>query len=150
MKILIFAFKGTIAESVANLLTDQSDIIIIKSTISDIEKFIQETDFSHYDYILWMGMYGGRDKDALRIETVCSNQFRNSKAKIITKPIPYFLQPSDGIKFAKGIGNSWCNLVSYKLVTSYHDKPYTFLHIPRSFDADRAAKIVSSQLKRLS
>ncbi len=149
MKILIFAFKGTIAEKVACLLDNQFDKNIVKSSVSDIESFIRETNFTYYNYILGMGKYSGRDTNALRIETICSSKFRNSKSKIATKPIPYFLQPSDGIKLARGIGNSWCNLVSYKLVREFPKKPYTFVHIPRSYDPRTAISSLEKQLVRV-
>lgn len=149
-KVLVFAFKGLVSEKVAKLLGDRFDIAIIDSTVADIERFIQETNFDSYDYILGMGMYSGRDKAALRIETVCTNQFRNNKESLDVKPIPYFLQPSDGIKIVKGIGNSWCNLVSYKLVSVFPEKPYTFIHVPKKFATKKAGEIIISQLTALA
>ena len=83
MNTLIFGFEDTIAEKVAHLLSDIADIKIIKSSETDIESFITQTDFSHYKRIIGTGMYSGRDKDRVRIETECSSQFRNKKENLI-------------------------------------------------------------------
>ena len=46
-----------------------------------------------------------------------------------------FLQPTPFAKIAKGIGNSYCNLVSWKIMQLINKSnlrsQYTFLHIPR-------------------
>lgn len=144
MNTLIFGFEDTIAEKVAYLLSDVADIKIIKSSETGIESFISRTDFSHYKRIIGMGMYSGRDKDRVRIETECSSQFRNKKENLTRLPIPYFIDENDTFKLAKGIGNSWCNLVSFRLLSSHKITNYTFLHIPRTM----SDKFVAGSLRK--
>ncbi|MCL5090946.1 MAG: hypothetical protein M1514_02980 [Patescibacteria group bacterium] len=66
-------------------------------------------------HILGLGSYSGIDQDKIRIETTCSNQFRNdfvegnSYQEVKIKPL---FQPTPLAKFSQGIGNSYCNLVS--------------------------------------
>lgn len=107
------------------------------------------TNFAAYDYVLALGMYSGRDHQALRIETTCSNQFRNNKQTLHRCAIPYFLQPQPPLKLANGIGNSWCNLLSYAICTGAPECRYTFVHIPKTFDALAAAEALQKQLATL-
>lgn len=149
MSLLIFAFRYTIAEKVAEGLKISARKIWLDSTEQAITTFTTETHFSDYDYILGMGMYSGRDKGALRIETTCSSQFRGSKTNLQMLTIPYFLHSAPGIKLAKGIGNSYCNLVSYQLLSRSSHPNYTFIHIPKHFDPPHAADMLEWQLQHL-
>ncbi len=145
MKTLVFAFAGTIAQTVvADLDADKS--IILTSSQTALDLFIARTDFSAYELVLGLGAYSGQDQDALRIEVKCSNHFRNRRISDASIAIPYFLQPAPGIKLADGIGNSWCNLVSYNLLAKSPNVAYTFIHIPKGFDAKTAAHIIKQQL----
>lgn len=91
------------------------------------------------NYILGMGTYSGVDQDKIRIETLCTNKFRNDILygnEYVEKKIDPYLEVSESMKFASGIGNSYCNLVSWK-ITELIDKgklkaKYTFLHIPKN------------------
>lgn len=89
-------------------------------------------------YILGLGLYSGIDQDKIRIETICSNQFRNNyeggkSQKIQISP---FLKPNSQMKFAKAIGNSYCNLISWKIMQLINKQKlhsqYIFLHIPKT------------------
>lgn len=147
MKLLVFAFKDTIAEQVANNLQIDANRILIESTIEAIDELITSTRTNKYDCVLGMGSYSGRDRDQLRIETECSSQFRNNKTNLERVSIPYFLQPNDDMRLAKGIGNSWCNLVSYKFIKAFPSIPYTFIHVPKLFSIDKAAALIDLQIK---
>lgn len=90
-------------------------------------------------YILGMGSYSGIDQDKIRLETVCSNQFRNDCVEGNTHAemrINPFLKPTPQMKLAAGIGNSYCNLVSWKIMQLINGSQlrsrYTFLHIPKT------------------
>ena len=143
MKLLIFTFRHTIAERITSKLELPSNKMYLDSSIEAIEHFVSSTDFSQYTHILGLGTYSGRDQDKIRIETVCTSQFRNRKEDLQTVRIPYFMQPNDHMKLAKGMSNSWCNLVSYRLLKERGIDQYTFLHIPRYFDVDVAVKVIS-------
>ncbi len=145
MNVLVFGFRGTIAEKVAKELHDTADVKIIASSEQNVERFISETDFSAYDYIIGMGSYSGHDKDKVRVEASCSNQFRNDKTRLRKLEIPYFIEPKGIFKFARGIGNSWCNLVSYALLSKNPDIQYTFLHIPKS----QSYKTVADEVRKV-
>ncbi len=105
-------------------------------------------------YILGLGVYTGRDQDKIRIETKCTNQFRNNviEEKTIEEiDINYFLTPSISSKYATAIGNSYCNLVSWKIMrlieTKQLQSQYTFLHVPKSMKAMTAVKEIDQMLK---
>lgn len=90
-------------------------------------------------YILGLGSYSGIDQDKIRIETKCSNQFRNDFENGNTYQevqINLFLTPSSVAKLAYGIGNSYCNKVSWEIMKLINEKKlrsqYTFLHIPKT------------------
>lgn len=146
MKLLVFAFRYTVAEKVMESLAMPADKVLIDSTEASIYDFISNINFAPYDYILGMGMYNGRDKTALRIETVCTNQFRHQNGDLKLVKIPCYLQPSIDIKLTKGIGNSYCNLVSYQLLLNHPQSRYTFLHIPKTFEPAYAARCIDKQM----
>lgn len=81
-------------------------------------------------------MYSDKDQDKLRIEMFCTNKFRNKidGDHLQTLPIPYFLKSTGNMKLANGIGNSWCNLACYKLLSTDPNVEFTFIHIPKIFD----------------
>lgn len=149
MKILLFAFKGTVAEKVANKLRVPVKIITLNSSAKAIYEFVSSFEINQYDYVLGMGMYSGRDSDALRLETQCNSHFRNNKDNLQKISIPYFLHADEGIKLAMGIGTSWCNLVSYRLLKAKPKLKYTFIHVPKLFPVNEAAKIIDQQLAHL-
>ncbi len=146
MKILLFTFKDTIGEKVAKRIKFPVKIFHLNSTVEAIDGFVSNIDVSQYEYILGMGMYSGRDSDALRIEIQCSSHFRNNNDNLQKIPIPYFLHADEGIKFAAGIGTSWCNFVSFKILKTHPKSNYSFIHIPNLFPADKASKIIDQQL----
>jgi pyrrolidone-carboxylate peptidase len=107
------------------------------------------------DYILGMGIYSGKDQDAIRIETVTTNKFRNDPIEKDVADdhlkINYFLKPTDhDVKLASGMGNSWCNLISWKIMRLIMNKKlasqYSFLHIPKTFSSYRTIKIIKRML----
>lgn len=129
-------------------LSDEYTKVTLNSTIAGIEEFIESTDFKEYDYILAMGMYSGRDQYRIRIETECSSRFRNTGSNEEKIRVPYFMQPTNEMKFTKGIGNSWCKRLSYKILSKSPNYHYTFLHIPKSLDPLQAAKNIDVQLHK--
>lgn len=146
---LILAFKYALAEEIFTQLKlpDTVDKIFLDSSVESIGYFIATTNFSQYEHIIGLGMYPGRDQNKIRIETECTNQFRNNKENLEKLNIPYFIQPNEHMKLAKSIGNSWCNLVSYRLIKAVPDTRYTFLHIPKRFDPFKASRVVETQLE---
>ena len=149
MSLLVFAFQGIIAARVAARLRAPVQKIYLDSTILSLEEFVQRADLANFDYILGLGMYSGRDKNALRIETMCNSQFRNRKENLQALAIPHFLQPAPGIKLAAGMGNSWCNLVSYLLLAKLPHAAYSFVHVPKGFDVATATRTLEAQLAEL-
>jgi hypothetical protein len=77
-----------------------------------------------------------------RLNDVIDNSFPMSK-EINIKP---FIKESENTKIASALGNSWCNLISYKIMRLIENKElkskYTFLHIPSSFNSDFAVEII--------
>lgn len=110
-------------------------------------------------YVLGMGIYTGVDQNLIRIETKTTNQFRNNPIETgenipRTLAINYFLKPQPNIaKLANGIGNSWCNLVSWKLMRLINDKQlnskYTFLHVPQQIPGYQKLNLIDALLKQI-
>lgn len=122
---------------------------------NNIEHFTQILITENPEYILGMGLYSGIDKDKIRIETRCTNQFRNGP---IDKFLPTsrsieinnFVPMAAGFKYSKAMGNSYCNLVSYKIMQQIESKQisskYSFLHIPNSHGYKISAKQIDNRL----
>lgn len=150
MNILVFAFNGTVAEKIAKKLKTPIELSLINSALEAIDEFAGSAEIDKYDFVLGMGAYSGRDSDALRIEAQCSSHFRNNKDNLQKMQIPYFLRPSEGgVKLATGIGTSWCNLVSYKLLKAHPKANYTFIHVPKLYPVNNGVKIIDQQLTHL-
>jgi pyrrolidone-carboxylate peptidase len=146
MSLLVFCFRGTVAEEVAVGLASKDEVVLLDSTIEAIEDFVNKLDTLRPDRILGLGSYSGTGTSELRIETVCSNQFRNNTEDFHKVPIPFFLRSSVRLKLTNSIGNSWCNKVSYTIVTRHPDIPYSFLHIPKIFPPEEAMRAIKEQL----
>jgi hypothetical protein len=145
MKIIGFAFKNNISENVLKQLP-LSEKYYLESTEVEIRDFVKTLVKTSPEYVLGLGMYSGRDTDFLRIETVCKNKFRNSKinsAGLDEYRIEPFLAASSHSKVTAGLGNSYCNLVSYLIKTS-SSFPYTFIHIPRTFSLELATSVINT------
>lgn len=118
---------------------------------NNIDHYLKMLIHDQPKYILGMGTYTGVDKDSIRIETVTKNQFRN---EVIEKDFPIskqldinpFVKQSENTKLASALGNSWCNLISWKIMRLIENKElnsqYTFLHIPSSFKLDESVEII--------
>lgn len=145
MRIFIFGFNNISGEIVSKL-NSKYDKYVVGSNLNSIIKFVQNTNFDSYDYVIGCGSYSGRGSDFIRIEKSCTSQFRNNKTNLEVIAIPYFFEPNDCFKLANGIGNSWCNLVSYLILKKSPDIKYTFLHIPKMFDSKMAIKAINDQL----
>ncbi len=122
---------------------------------NNIEHYLDLLMHDQPEFILGLGAYSGIDQDQIRIETQALNKFKNESIDqkvtndeaILLNP---FLNPIDGSKYALGIGNSWCNLVSWKIANLINQKAlksqYTFLHIPNKFPVPQAVVIIESML----
>jgi hypothetical protein len=143
---LIFGFRDTISEEVALGLHAFGDVVVLDSSVDTIEAFVANIHAEKYQGILGLGSYSGMGSSELRIETTCTSQFRNDTEPLQKKRIPFFFKSSARLRLTNGIGNSWCNLLSYKIVTAFPDKPFTFLHIPSAFQPSEAIDIISRQL----
>ncbi len=151
LTIVSFAFQGTIAENVLRHLNLPTKKIISNSSQA-IQEYIDQLIITQPQYILGLGQYTGRDQDKLRIETICTNKFRSTVLgnSLITKPLSSFLKPSQHTKYAHALGNSFCNLISYYLVTAINQNTvhaqYSFLHIPKSFPITQAVSEITAML----
>lgn len=146
MKLLVLAFRGTIAQHIADDLTIPAHTVLIESDKDWISQWVARIDFREWDYILAMGEYTGRDQESLRIETSCSSQFRNDTSNLRNRVIPYFFKPTAPFKLAHGMGNSWCNVLAFQILTCpYPPANFTFLHVPSRWDAADGARAISRQ-----
>ena len=107
-------------------------------------------------YILGMGIYTGKDKDYIKIETVCTNQFRRSfmsEDSLLTQSINPFVQESGLCLFSQSIGTSYCNLISWKIMSAISNgnlkSQYTFLHIPKLMNVEASTLDVQNLINNI-
>lgn len=105
---------------------------------NNIDHYLDMLIHDQPSYILGLESYSAVDQDKIRIETICSNQLRNDFLEGNTckeTEIQPFLKPTPLAKIASGIGNSYCNMVSWKIMELINQQKlrsqYTFLHVPK-------------------
>ncbi|MCA9371455.1 hypothetical protein KC726_01010 [Candidatus Woesebacteria bacterium] len=120
---------------------------------NNIDHYLEMLLHDQPSYILSLGTYSGVDQDQIRIETVCTNQFRNDYVDSKEKQkvtINSFLYENSQMKLAEAIGNSHCNLVSWKIMQLINqgklNAQYTFLHIPKNLKPWIVSQIIDQQL----
>ena len=157
LSLYIFAFAKNISAQVMHEIHSQINYPIthkhLLSGQNSLPKYLNILLKKQPEYILGLGKYSGHDQSKIRIETIAKNRFRNSEilqngAEQIK--VPYFLQPTTHSKIATALGNSWCNLVSYKIteliISKKLNSKLTFLHIPKSMDTNFATTTIVEML----
>lgn len=147
-----FAFPGVPAKVMYRLKTlDLSNTL----NANNIDQYMQMLIHDQPKYILGMGIYTGIDQDKIRIETVAKNLFRNDAIDIDLQKsetilFPSFLSERGKTKYATALGNSWCNLISWRIGQLIHKgelkSKYSFLHIPTTFNLNDAIAVVEELL----
>ncbi len=149
--LLAYAFQNTISEEVLACLPVGVKILI-PSEAHEIPNIVQSILNTNPTYILGLGEYSGKDRDMLKIETRCTNKFKNSfyGSTFQELPLSNFLTSGNHTHFGKSIGNSYCNLISYLLMKNINDMHlqthYSFVHIPKTFDIEEAVVEISAML----
>lgn len=120
---------------------------------NNVEHYLKMLLRDQPPYILGLGTYSGVDQDQIRIETVCSNQFRNEyipgneKQKV---KLNSFLWDNWQMKLTEAMGNFHCNLVSWKIIQLINqgklNAQYTFLHIPRNMKPWVVTEVIDQKL----
>jgi pyrrolidone-carboxylate peptidase len=144
MKIIGFAFKENLSAQILSKIKVHKRFYIA-SHYNEIDRFVTELIIHKPRYILGLGMYSGRDREKLRIETQC--KFETEKLTINN-----FFKSDNHSKLANGIGNSYCNYISYRIMKIINDGnlniEYTFIHIPKSFDINLAQLTIDGMLEK--
>lgn len=149
MNLLLFTFRGSVSEKIFDEIKDAENKLVIESSQVGIEGLIEHVRKTKPTHIVGMGEYGGRDQDLIRIETKCNENFRNNKIPDVqVSDMKPFLLPGGHSKFSEGSGNSWCNLVSVKIINLFPQIEYTFLHIPKAFDLKFAKGEIEEMLSK--
>lgn len=154
----IFAFrhptsgKTNISSKVVPLIPAQSKHIL--SDKSSIDRYIMQLLEENPKYILGLGSWSGRDNTAIRIETRCTNKWRNqiSGDRLESATIKLFVQITKRTKLTDKMGNSFCNYISWRIVKLIQrgklTSHYTFLHIPKNMEVSTAATYISEMIKK--
>lgn len=136
-KILSFAFRGDASERIIRDLPLHHKVIL-DSDVSSIDTFLEDLLMVQPDQILGLGEYPA-ETDKVLIEARCYNTFQNEKISEdgpSMLPIPFFIPPGKNLKVSDTMGNSFHNLISYKIMekkaTGELHAAYTFLHIPKN------------------
>lgn len=137
--ILFIAFKGNNSERVLEACEFENKLFI-PSTEEGINYAIHFVSINKPEYVIGLGEYSGGDKSKLRIETLCNKNFRNKEiGDSYILNMSEFLKPQKNSKIASGIGNSWCNLLSVRMINAKAYVPlYGFIHIPKAFGISKA------------
>jgi pyrrolidone-carboxylate peptidase len=149
--ITAFSFKENISEKVLDNILTKSKYYLVADE-KQIMLFIKNLLLHPPSFILGLGAYSGRDNNKLRIETICSNKFRNQVkgAEYEIIDINKFIEPLNNSKLSKGMGNSYCNLISYNIMRIIKDNNikthYAFIHIPKSFNIKVATDEINQML----
>lgn len=141
------AFRGTMAHKVIEHLL-RCPTHVIDSKVSSIKDIVEDMYYRNASHIIGLGEYSGVDQDKLRYETSCNKRFRNTDlADVSTLKNDEFLETGKLSKYTNGIGNSWCNLLSIKMLnTPRKNYKYAFIHIPKNFDVQTAANEILTSL----
>ena len=107
---------------------------------ASIDKYLEFLLHDQPEYILGLGQFFGSQQNQIRIETKCANNFKNRAInsqfgiKETVRMVP-FLKPQGLSVLSESIGNSYCNLVSWKIMELINKQKlkskYTFIHIPK-------------------
>jgi len=123
---------------------------------NNVEHYLEMLLHDQPPYVLGLGTYSGVDQNQIRIETICTNQFRNDYVNDNEKQkikINSFLSENSQMKMAKAMGNSHCNLTSWKIMQLIHqgklNAQYTFLHVPKSMKPWVATETIDQELIEL-
>jgi len=131
-----FAFKWTNALKVAEKFYD--NIYSLESSVAAIDYLCSLLLTIKPQKIIGFGDYSWPDNDFFRLETFCTNRFRNEfldSSGLKKYQLSLIFDQDSRRKLAYGIGNSRCNLVSYKIsrladLNNYRAK-YWFVHVPK-------------------
>lgn len=149
---IAFAFAGTNSEKVLRAMHFPGiEKLYIKSSYSALHQFIERLRITNPSIVLGMGLYS-RNANFIRIETNCHNEFRgeviieDGDEEIVMSP---YFEPNTNLRRTKEMGNSWCNLVCYNIMTVLEVKNFAFLHIPKNYDIELAAKAIEVGLEHV-
>lgn len=148
-----FALTSSLGRLLYRLKSPDHCYIVYSNNIDHYLDLLIHDQPSH---ILGLGSYSGVNQDKIRIERITTNQFRNDKIeenapnKLGISNFLSLSMPSDSFKYTDAIGNSWCNLISWKIMRlidngALHSQ-YSFLHIPKSFDQKIALQAIDQAL----
>ncbi len=168
-KILIYGFghpSDNISGQIVHKLSKSNcDTFLINTryksqAIADIQKLLVKIQTGDYHYVLGLGQFTSQKK-LLKIETVCKNQFRNTKIFADNTPDTYtvsqFLvnqsQYISSSVISTKMGNSWCNFTAYRVARLIQINNLTcqsaFLHISRNFPFPELHKILNQAIANL-
>ena len=149
----VFALTSGLGRLLYKLKSPGHCYIVYSNNIDHYLNLLVHDQPSH---ILGLGSYSGIDQNKIRIEKITTNQFRNDKIEENASDklgINNFMQlpmPKDLFKYADAMGNSWCNLISWKIMRLIENgvlrSLYTFLHIPKGVNQKLAVDAIDQAL----
>lgn len=142
---LVISFRENLSKDIGGRI-DGTEHISIESSLSGINSALAEISHAKPGCVIALGMYSGKDRDKLRLETQCSSRFRNTGNNNKTS-INNWLSSSE-FRVASGLGNSWCNKLCWEVTNKFADLPLSFVHAPKGFDVDEAAKIINAAAEK--
>lgn len=150
VKIIIFGFSNNISSEIVRRVKVDNSLKFYLNSADEFSFILDSIKKINPQYILGLGEYSGKDKQFLKVEQFCSNKFRNSPTSPQKIKINHFLESNKDFKLSNSIGNSFCNLISFKIMTlKSRTSKYTFLHIPKDYSVNLAVKILEGKLSFL-
>ena len=119
---------------------------------SSMDRYLRILMKDQPDYILGLGIYTGKGKNILHLESECSSKFGKLPAgcELEVLSIKPFLKPRGCLVLSSSIGSSYCNLVSYRIMELINNdklkSKYSFIHIPKEYDTKTAVYTINAAL----
>lgn len=132
MKLAIYTFPNTFASKLWIVLSSSEFFVINNHNYSELLDYVNK---SSIDLVIGLGDYGGKDNKTLRIESYCTNTFRNLIDGDNKMQFPLYV-PANVPKewnIGKWMGNGHCNYSCYFL-SQYlwnNNTNISFIHIPK-------------------
>lgn len=134
MKIVLIAFRGTVAARVAE--ATRLPTVLVGSSERLIGEAVQSNILRDHDFIVGMGLFTHSTK-YVHVESLCAGG-----ALDISLADQEFYIPS------KTIGNSWCNRLASSLKSYYPQKYIAFLHISSKLNEQKVVEALVQKVSR--
>ena len=157
MKILVwYSFHWTRTAQILPHLRQLDSRILVEDWLhtNDVSNLLSD---SSVEYVVWLGDYTWRDRNTIRVESFCTNKYRNSYIHWDTLEQQLLYVPhnklTDEFLVGKWMGNGYCNASCWNILGRIQKttRPIRmlFFHVPISYGIDSAIDQIDDLLASL-